>query len=299
MSDSKRYYYLKLQEDFFSSKRIKKLRKIAGGDTYTLIYFKMQLLSVRNGGVLEYSGIEQTFAEELALDIDEEPENVAVTLSYLKSCGLIETYDNKEFLLPYAAANIGSESESAIRVRKWRSEHGKALQCNTDCNGTVTSANATVLQRNDIIDKEKEIEEDKEKDTEIENNTNDHQNDHRKTSNKAYEAEFEQVWERYPKKQGKQNALKAFIKARKEGVSLDEISDGVDRYSISVKYTDMQYVKQGSTWFTQRRWEDKYYLSQSRRDNGGKTARVAQDLRDGMDMIDAWVAENGGADEPF
>ena len=298
MADSKRYYYLKLQEDFFSSKRIKKLRKIAGGDTYTLIYFKMQLLSVRNGGVLEYSGLEQTFAEELALDIDEEPENVAVTLSYLRSCGLIETYDNKEFLLPYAAANIGSESESAIRVRKWRAERDKALQCNTDCNKVVTECNAIPLQCNDILDIDKDI--DKEKDTEIDNNTNDHQNDHRKTSNKAYEAEFEQVWERYPKKQGKQNALKAFIKARKEGVSLDEISDGVDRYSISVKYTDMQYVKQGSTWFSQRRWEDKYYLSQSRRDNGGKTARAAQDLRDGMDMIDAWVARNGGErDEPF
>ena len=33
----KRYYWLKLQDDFFKSKRIKKLRKIAGGDTYTII----------------------------------------------------------------------------------------------------------------------------------------------------------------------------------------------------------------------------------------------------------------------
>ena len=39
----KRYFWLKLFEDFFSSKRIKKLRSLAGGDTYTIIYLKMQL----------------------------------------------------------------------------------------------------------------------------------------------------------------------------------------------------------------------------------------------------------------
>ena len=52
-----RYYWLKLQEDFFDSKRIKKLRRIAGGDTYTIIYLKMQLKALKTNGVLEYTGI--------------------------------------------------------------------------------------------------------------------------------------------------------------------------------------------------------------------------------------------------
>lgn len=118
----KRYHWLKLQEDFFSSKRIKKLRKLAGGDTYTIIYLKMQLMSVRNGGILKYSGIETTFAEELALDMDENPENVAVVLQYLAMTGLIETSDEIEYLLPYAAMNIGSETESAERMRRVRAK---------------------------------------------------------------------------------------------------------------------------------------------------------------------------------
>lgn len=140
MSNGKRFYWLKLQEDFFDSKRIKKLRKLAGGDTYTIIYLKMQLLAMKKNGILEYTGLEPTFADELALDIDESADNVSVTVNYLLSCGLLETSDEREYFVPYAVANTGKEGTSAKRVREHRER--KALQCNTDvtlpalhCNG--------------------------------------------------------------------------------------------------------------------------------------------------------------------
>ena len=116
----KRYYWLKLKEDYFNSPKIKKLRKIAGGDTYTIIYLKMQLLSIKNNGVIEFEKIEPTFQEELALKLDEDVENVGITLSYLQTQGLIEVNNNNEFLILEANDNIGSESESAKRVRLFR-----------------------------------------------------------------------------------------------------------------------------------------------------------------------------------
>lgn len=116
----KRYYWLKLKEDFFDSKRIKKLRRLAGGDTFTIIYLKMQLKAMKSDGYLQFDGLEKTFAEELALDIDEEPENVQVTLSYLISCGLIETSDDLTFFLPFSVENTGSEGSSTKRVREYR-----------------------------------------------------------------------------------------------------------------------------------------------------------------------------------
>lgn len=122
----KRYYWLKLQSDFFNSKRIKKLRKLAGGDTYTIIYLKMQLLAMQHDGILKWSGLEEDFASELALDLDESPENVEVTLRYLLSCGLAETDDNVSFFLPWAVANTGSETGAAERMRKMR-ERNKAV----------------------------------------------------------------------------------------------------------------------------------------------------------------------------
>lgn len=132
MSTGKRYYWLKLQEDFFSSKRIKKLRRLAGGDTYTIIYLKMQLLAMRNDGILTYSGLEEDFASELALDLDEEPDNVDITIRYLLSCGLMETSDNREYFIPYVVANTGSEGSSAKRMRDYRERQASL------CNKSVT-----------------------------------------------------------------------------------------------------------------------------------------------------------------
>ena len=78
---AKKYYWLKLKDDFFRQKEIKKLRKIAGGDTYTIIYLKMQLLSIKNEGLLYYEGTEDNLAEQIALEIDEDIDNVEVTLA--------------------------------------------------------------------------------------------------------------------------------------------------------------------------------------------------------------------------
>ena len=73
---AKKYYWLKLKNNFFMSAKNKKiLRKIAGGDTYTIIYLKMQLYSLEDDGKLYFDGIEENFVEEMALKIDEDPEN--------------------------------------------------------------------------------------------------------------------------------------------------------------------------------------------------------------------------------
>ena len=150
---ARRLYWLKLKDDFFTQPKIKKLRKLAGGDTYTIIYLKMQLLSLENGGVIPFEGIEKTFAEELSLKIDEDPENIDVVIRFLISQGLMEEKDN-DFLILEAAQNTGSESDSADRVRRFRekkaqerlqsAENGsiQALQCNapeTMSNESVTT----------------------------------------------------------------------------------------------------------------------------------------------------------------
>lgn len=122
----KRYYWLKLHDNFFDAPKIKKLRRIAGGDTFTIIYLKMQLLSVSNGGIIAYQGIEETFEEELSLILDEDIDNIRITVSYLLSQNLMEQCDDGEFLLTQAAENIGKDSDSKERVRAYRER--KALR---------------------------------------------------------------------------------------------------------------------------------------------------------------------------
>lgn len=160
MSQDKRYYWMKFQRDFFKSLRIKKLRRLAGGDTYTIIYLKLQLLSITEEGYLQYKHVFDTFAEELAEDIDEDVDNVSITLQYLLSTGLMEEQDNDLFFLPYAAENIGSECASAERMRNLRKRE-KASLC--DAGVTQQLRTSDVEKEIDIeIEKDKEIEIDKE-----------------------------------------------------------------------------------------------------------------------------------------
>lgn len=138
----KRYYWLKLKEDYFSSPKIKKLRKIAGGDTFTIIYLKLQLLSVKTEGYIEYEGIEPTFEEEIALKLDEDIDNVSVTLSYLSSMGLLEeSQETNKFFLIEASNQIGSEGQSAERKRRFDEKKKQALLGN----GAVTDEKQTSI----------------------------------------------------------------------------------------------------------------------------------------------------------
>lgn len=128
MAEEKRYFWLRLYDDFFTSKRIKKLRKIAGGDTYVIIYLKMQLVAMKHDGTLKWSGLEENIADELALELDEDPANVEVTLQYLISCGLAEaSNDLTEVFLPFSVKNVGSEGAAAQRMREYRARKNSAL----------------------------------------------------------------------------------------------------------------------------------------------------------------------------
>ena len=186
----KRYFWLKLKDDFFTSKRIKKLRKLAGGDTYTIIYLKMQLKALKTDGVLKWSGLEDNFADELALDLDESPDNVRITLQYLLSCGLIETSDDISFFLPYAVENVGSETAAAQRMRDMRVRNN------------VTPA---LRDRYGEIEIEKDIEIEKEKDD-----------------------GFDAFWTAYPRKSGDiKQACFEYLGVIQSGVDPQTILDAV------------------------------------------------------------------------
>ena len=120
----KRYYWLKLTVQFFKDKAMKKLRKIAGGDTYTIIYLKMLLKAISQDNKLYFEGVENNFIEELALELDEEADNVSVTVSYLKSRGLIVVGDD-EMQLMQCDEMIGTETDAARRKRLQRERENK------------------------------------------------------------------------------------------------------------------------------------------------------------------------------
>lgn len=196
---AKRYYWLKLPKDFFEDKAIKRLRQIAGGDTYIIIYLKMLLKSMEDDGKLFYEGIEDTICDEIALDINENADDVQVTISYLEKKGLLIVTDS-EVELTRLTEMVGSESAVTERVRKHR-EAQKLLQCNT-----------STLQGNTIETKcntEKEIEK------EIEKSREDTEIDTKKKKKKSAKADLNGMIDSFTENEELKDALKAFLDMRK------------------------------------------------------------------------------------
>ena len=230
MSD-KRYYWLRLQNDFFESLRIKKLRKLAGGDTYTIIYLKMQLKCLIDGGFWYYKGIEDTFAEEVALDIDEDVENVKITIQYLLACGLMEVTDDCTYKMPYVISNVGSESASTQRVRDFRQrqKEQKALHCNN---------NETDVKRVGSV----EIEKEKEIEIEIEKS--------KRTPYQQIADMYNETCVSFPKIKSLSEARKKAINARYKTYSLDDFKTIFEK----VEKSDFLKGKNNRNWSANFDW---------------------------------------------
>lgn len=87
-----------------------------------------------------------------------------------------------------------------------------------------------------------------------------------KDKKEIYKESFEKLWKLYPNKKGKESAYKSFVKAMKDGVSLEEVEKGIEKYKfyIETKCVKPEYIKYGSTWFNQKCWEDDYEIEASK-----------------------------------
>lgn len=173
----KRYWWLKLPEDFFGSKRVKRLRKEADGDTLLIIYLKLQLLAIRDDGIIRFAALETSFVDELALDTEESPENIRQCLDYLIRNGLAEQPDESTLFFPWALENTGSEGASAARMRAVRQRLGRVQTApnnvTTGCHNVTEPAHIVTDKAHNVtenchnvqdIDKEIKLEVKEEKD---------------------------------------------------------------------------------------------------------------------------------------
>nr|DAE58539.1 MAG TPA: replisome organizer protein [Caudoviricetes sp.] len=283
----KRYFWIKLQMDFWKSPVVKMLRKPSGGDTYAVIYLEMILLSLENNGYIYYSGVGDSFAEEIALVLDEETINVEFVLAFLKQKRLIEFSDDTSFKFTedVTADLVGSESASARRVRAYRkrqktiANEQKALQCNTD----ETNRNLDI-----DIDKEKDIDNnirsfsDENDQVTSEKSVSKENHSVHKLTKKELDDRFERLWALYPRKVGKQKARKYYERAVKNGTSDKEIRKGIESYNkeIQVQGTQTNFIQHGATWFGNAGWENEYNFELPKRNNNQRQLIQKEKLPD-------------------
>lgn len=121
MSDTKKYYWLRLKEGFFDSKHIKFLRSQENGDRMCIVYLQLQLKSLRSVGVIQYDKLLPSCTEEIAFDLGEPVEIVNRTVATLEKLNLVERLDDGSLYLSAVREVVGSETTAAERMRNKRS----------------------------------------------------------------------------------------------------------------------------------------------------------------------------------
>ncbi|WP_074786692.1 phage replisome organizer N-terminal domain-containing protein [Megasphaera elsdenii] len=161
---SKRFYWIKLKENFFQQETIDWLMEQENGSAYILLYLKMCLLTANTSGELIRTIGDMTIpyepkkiSQKTGFDID----TVNVALSLFKHLGLIEETQEGIPVMPEVKNMVGSESESAARVRKYRKKK-KALQSNGDVTNKALQSNVEIRDKSiEYRDKSKENREEK------------------------------------------------------------------------------------------------------------------------------------------
>lgn len=154
MNNSK-YYWLKLQNDFFKRHDIKIIENMPNGKDYIIFYLKLLCESTTHEGRLRFSDEIPYSDEMLSIITDTNIDIVRSAIKIFEQLKMIDVLDDGTFFLRQVEKMIGSETKSAERVRRFR-ENQKALQCNTN-----------VAQRNIDIDIDIEKDIDKEIDIDI------------------------------------------------------------------------------------------------------------------------------------
>lgn len=146
---SKRFYWIKLKENFFQQETIDWLMEQENGSAYILLYLKMCLLTANTSGELIRTIGDMTIpyepkkiSQKTGFDID----TVNVALSLFKHLGLIEETQEGIPVMPEVKNMVGSESESAARVRRYRKKK-KALQSNGDVTKKALQSNVEIRDK--------------------------------------------------------------------------------------------------------------------------------------------------------
>ena len=261
--------WIKIVTDVFDDEKMLLIETLPEADSIIVIWFKLLCLAGKqnNNGVFMMNDKIPYTEKMLATIFRRKESTIQLALKTFEEFGMIEIV-NGVITIPNWGKhqNFDKIEKNNEYMRNYMREYrakqklltqGNAneVEVNNDVkvNGKTNSkTNVSVLDKN-RIDKNR-IEED------IDNNI---------LSIKDLESEFEEVWSIYPKKQGKANAFKAYVKARKSNVAKETIIQAIYNYIAYVDSIEWLNYKNGSTWFNQNCWNDDYSVKEEKKQGNG------------------------------
>ena len=145
MADGKKFYWLKLRRDFFKRHDIRIVEEMPNGKDYVLFYLKLLLESIDHEGSLRFSDTIPYNENMLSVITNTNIDIVRAAMKLFTELNLVDIFDDQTIYMNEVQKMIGSESESANRVRRFR-ENQKALLCN----GDVTKCNTEIELQKEI-----------------------------------------------------------------------------------------------------------------------------------------------------
>lgn len=168
-TENKRFYWIKLRQDFFNKETIDWLQDQENGYAYIVLYLKLCLMTANNGGKLIRTVGDLTIpydvrkiSQKTGIDFD----TVTIAMGLFKHLGLLVEGTEGVLNLPEVPMMVGNESASkeAIKKRKQRQKNkAQGMQGGTNC-PQIEGTNCPTEYRDKSIenrDKSKENREEK------------------------------------------------------------------------------------------------------------------------------------------
>jgi len=133
MSDSNKYYYLKLRDTFFDSEDLKLLESQKNGVEYQNLYLKLCLLSLKNSGELIYKDKIPYDLNMLSTILRINIDTVKTGIEILSKLGMIEILETGIMFMTDIQSLIGHNSNESERKAKYREQ----IQRQRDISGTL------------------------------------------------------------------------------------------------------------------------------------------------------------------
>lgn len=203
MADNKKYYYLKLKDNFFDSDAMIILESMPDGYLYSNILLKLYLRSLKFEGKLMFNEFIPYNSTILAQVTRHQVGTVEKALDIFKKLGLIELLDNGAIYMLEIQNFIGKSSTEADRKREYRgeieNEKTKVGQMSLECPDKTTP------------EIEKELEKEKELDIKFK--------------------EIEKIWNEQPRL----NKIKGITKERKKKTILRIKENSLEEFLTAIK----------------------------------------------------------------
>lgn len=128
---NKKYYWLKLKEDFFEEDSIAWIEEQENGKEYCLFYLKLCLKSLKTDGILVRnvgSILVPYDAKSLAKVTNTDIDTVKVAMDMFTKIGLIQILENGEIFISQLQNMVGSETSKAQLMRNKRSKDKENIE---------------------------------------------------------------------------------------------------------------------------------------------------------------------------